>query len=67
MGICMTVYHVCAWYLWRPEEGTGYPETEITDGCELPHGGWEPNPVPLQDQRMLLATESSFLHPRNAF
>lgn len=23
---------------------------QITNGCELPHGGWEPNLDPLQEQ-----------------
>ena len=27
----MSVYHVCAWCLWRPEEGVG---TKVTDSCK---------------------------------
>lgn len=29
---------MCAWCLWRPEEGIKSPGTELTDGCE-PHMG----------------------------
>lgn len=31
----MFVYYVCAWCQKRPEEGIGFPGTEITDSCEL--------------------------------
>lgn len=37
---CMYVYHVCAWYWRRPEEGTGSLELEL-DSCGLPGGLWE--------------------------
>lgn len=30
----MSVYHVCVWCSWRPEERVGFPE--LGDGCELP-------------------------------
>jgi hypothetical protein len=29
--ICVSVYHVCAWYLQRPEECIGSPRTRVTD------------------------------------
>lgn len=41
MGVlpaCMSV-----WYPPRPEEGTESPGTELTGGCELLCGSWEPN------------------------
>jgi hypothetical protein len=31
----------------------------ITDGCEPPYGGWELNSGPLEEQTMLLITETS--------
>jgi hypothetical protein len=31
----------------------------IIDGCELPHGFWEPNPGSLQEQIVLLTAEPS--------
>lgn len=34
---------------------------ELTDGYELPHGWWEPNPGPLQVQPVLLAAEPPLL------
>ena len=40
---CMYVHHGCAWCLQRPEEGVRLPGTEVTDGCELPHGSWKLN------------------------
>lgn len=30
---CLSVYHVDAWYLWKPEEGTGASGSRGTDGC----------------------------------
>lgn len=29
----MTVYHECAWCLWRSDEGTGSPGKGVKDGC----------------------------------
>lgn len=39
---CM--YIMCRHCPWRPEEGVGFPGTEVTDSCELPCGllGIEP-------------------------
>jgi hypothetical protein len=45
MGIlpaCMFVYSLCAWCLWRPEEGFRFPGTEVPDG-KSPCGCWESN------------------------
>ena len=35
LHVCMSVHHVCALCLQRPEEDVKSPETVITDGCEL--------------------------------
>lgn len=32
---CIFMQHTCAWYLQRPQEGLGFPGTEVTDYCEL--------------------------------
>jgi hypothetical protein len=32
----MSVYHVRAWCLRRPEESLGFPGTAVTDACESP-------------------------------
>ena len=39
--------------------GIRSPETGITDRCELPHGYWELNSGPLEEQPVLLIFESS--------
>jgi E3 ubiquitin-protein ligase NEDD4 len=44
----MSVYHVGAWCLWRPDESAGSSETGLTDDCEPPCRCWELNPSPLQ-------------------
>lgn len=56
--VCLDLYlfyfiHACVCsmyvqYLWRPEEGTGAPSTEVTGSCESPFGFCEPNQGPLQ-------------------
>lgn len=63
MGVCMTVYHVRAWYLWSPEEGVAYPGTGVTDDCELPHGGLGTKHRSSARAVMLLAPE----YARNSF
>lgn len=35
----MSVHHVCAWCLKRPEGGFRYPRTIVTDSCEHHVGG----------------------------
>ena len=47
----------------RPEEGVGSPDPEVTDGCEPPHGLWELNLAPLEEQPMLFIAEP-LLHSR---
>ena len=41
----------------RKDVGSSGPE--VTAGCELPCGNWEPNIGLLQEQQVLLTTESS--------
>lgn len=33
---CVSVHHVCIWYLQRPEETVDPLEYGVTEGCELP-------------------------------
>lgn len=54
----MCIYNLHAWCWQRPEEGIVFPGTEVTDGCEPPHGCWEAEPgSSLQEQRVLLIFE----------
>lgn len=46
LPVCLYVYHVYTWYLWRSEEGFRVPGTRVTVGCELKYGHREPNPSP---------------------
>lgn len=65
MGILpaiMTVNHIRVWCPWRPEGGTGHPETRITDSCEPPWGCWVPNLGLPEEQPVLLTTQPS-LYP----
>jgi hypothetical protein len=50
---------LCAWFPWRPEEGVGLPTTGVPDDYELRDGCWESNSGPLEEQSVLLTTESS--------
>ena len=36
LHVCMCM--VCTWYSQRPDEDVGFPETGVTDGCELDVG-----------------------------
>ena len=55
----MSVYHGCAWYPQRPEEGVPSPGIGITDRCDPPCGCWESNLDPLEEQSMPLTSEPS--------
>lgn len=50
---CTCVHHVHFWYPKKSEEGIGDTGTGAVDDCELPCGGWESNPGPLQEQVFL--------------
>lgn len=43
----------------RPEEGIRHPGTGVTELRELLCGCWESNPDPLEEHRVLIATEPS--------
>jgi hypothetical protein len=47
------MYHVCLWYIQRPEEGIGCPQTGDMDGCKPPSGRWEGKQGPLQEQQAI--------------
>lgn len=32
---CMSLYHFCAWFLHRSEEGIRFPKTEVIVACDL--------------------------------
>ena len=61
-GFCILILKkdLCVWALphmfvgtrclWRWEEGIVSPRTNVTDGCELPCGCWQPNLGPLKEQ-----------------
>ena len=57
---CALVFslHVCLCEGVRSSE-TGVTGTGVTDSCELPHGFWELNPGPLEEQSVLLTTKQS--------
>ena len=57
-----SVHHMHAWRLCGTEEGIRSSGTTPRDGCEPPHGCWEPHSGPLQEQQVLLPAEPS-LHP----
>lgn len=56
---CRYVHHVCAWYLWRPEESVGSSRTRVTGSCEPSYRCRRLNPDPPQDQQVLLIAEPS--------
>lgn len=60
--VCMYVYHIHPWYPQKSEEGIKFPGTGVTVGWEPRCGCWEPNPVPLEEQSVLLFTEPSLQH-----
>lgn len=39
LALRMSGYYVCAWGMWRPEVGIGFPWTGVTDGFELESSG----------------------------
>lgn len=55
---CTSVYQMCVWCQWRPEEGLRPAGTGVPGSCEPP---WcrEPKPGPLEEKAVLLTTETS--------
>lgn len=58
LSATVSVHHVCASCLQRPEGCIGSSETGVTDGCELPCVCWELNLDALEEQPVLLVTET---------
>lgn len=50
LSATLSVHHVCASCLQRPEGGIGSPETAATDGCDPPCGCCGLNPDPVEEQ-----------------
>ena len=44
---CMSVHHLHAWSLWRPEEDARYPANGVIDRSKPPCGFLELNPCSL--------------------
>lgn len=55
----MQVYHLRTWCPRRPEEDIRFSKTGDTDGCEPQYECWDPNLDPLQQQQVLITTEST--------
>lgn len=55
----MCMYHVCAWFLQKAEEGLRTPGTRVTHVCVLPHGYLELKLGLLQEHQVFLVTETS--------
>lgn len=45
-------------YVHQVDACVGVPGTWVTDGYKLPYGCWKTNPSPLQEEQVLLRTES---------
>jgi hypothetical protein len=56
---CLSVNHLHACCQQRLEEGTESPGPRVTGGCELLCGSWDSKLGPLEEQPVLLTTESS--------
>lgn len=54
------VYVPNACYVQRPEEGARSTESGNMDVCKLPHGCWESNLGPQEEQPVLLSAAPSF-------
>lgn len=61
---CMSM-HMCAWCPQRTHTRVGPSATEITNGCDSPHGCWEPSPDSLQKLQVLLPCAASLQPPRH--
>lgn len=57
---CMSVYHMHAWCLQRPEEGVESGTGAVTDDCEPPRGCWGLNLDSLKKQLILVTAEPLF-------
>jgi hypothetical protein len=57
--VCVCVHHVACRNPQRSGKDVGSPGTVVTNAWKPPCGCWEPNPGPLQGQRVLLTTKPS--------
>lgn len=55
MYVCM--YHMCAWWLWRSEEGVAFPRIELKDSHKPRCEYLELNLGLLQDQTLSLTSK----------
>ena len=62
----MLAHQMCAWCPQRLKKGIGSSETEVTVGYEPLCRFWEMNPVPLEEQPVLLTADLS-LQSNNFF
>lgn len=56
---CMHVYRMHDWCPQRTDDGIGFLEPGVMDGCEPHCGCWELSPSPLQEQHAILTAETS--------
>jgi hypothetical protein len=61
LSVSVSVYHMCACCPLKMKEGITYPGTRIADGCEMLCVSWELSLGPLEEQLVLLITESLLL------
>lgn len=57
VSVLPSLVYVCVLCPQLSEKSAGSLGIEVTGGCEPPHGWWELNPSPQQDQPMLLMAE----------
>jgi hypothetical protein len=57
LSVYIYVYHLCAWYPWKPEEDVLIPGTRVIHSYESPCGCWELNSGRLEEQSLLFTTK----------
>lgn len=65
--LCVQMFCLNVWCLWRPEAGIRSPETGATDSSELPRRCWKSNWSPLKEHPVFLSVEPSFQCPNSVF
>lgn len=56
---CMSVHHIHAWCLRKPEEGVRFSQAGVAEGYVMRSGYWDLNLHPLEEQPWLLTAELS--------
>lgn len=59
--VCVHVYHICAWCSRRPEEGIGFPGLDLQ--TVVSHQTGAETQTPLEEQPVLVTSQSSLQHP----